>query len=160
MGGTISGLLQTVTGAVTPVVLISASAVLIMGVNVKHQAHAERLRALAAELREGKFSPIRLECIRAQIRLFRRRYRLSQVAHLLLYMSVICYCLMVLLLGFFTKTAMSEDVVLGLLLAGIGLTFSACVFEISESQLGRTTIEMEILSSIEECEAEGGVLQK
>jgi ABC-type uncharacterized transport system permease subunit len=159
MGGTISGLLQTVTGAVTPVVLISASAVLIMGVNVKHQAHAKRLRALSAELREGKFSPIRLACIHAQIKLFLRRYRLSQIAHLLLYLSVICYCLMVLVLALFVNTAIPQNVVPALLFAGIALTLFACTFEVMESQLGKRTIEMEIASSMEECELESRSLK-
>jgi ABC-type uncharacterized transport system permease subunit len=154
MGGTISGLLQTVSGAVTPVVLISASAVLIMGVNVKHQAHAERLRALAAELRNGDFSAIRFESIQGQVTLFMRRYRLSQIAHLLLYLSVICYCLMVLVLANFASSHLPNQIVLGLLLTGISFTLAACTLEVSESQLGKKTIEMEIASSVRECETE------
>jgi hypothetical protein len=45
--------LQVVASAVTPVVLVSATAILIGGVNARHVAIADRIRSLTAEFRNA-----------------------------------------------------------------------------------------------------------
>lgn len=55
--------------------MISASAILISGINSKHQSLSDRVRGLAAEYRLAASTTVRKENIRKQIAFFRRRLR-------------------------------------------------------------------------------------
>lgn len=134
-----AGLLQVITASVTPVVMISAAAVLILGINNKHQAMADRLRSLAAEHRSESTTLERRAHISGQVMLFRRRIALSSMAHRALYIAV-CSFIVVMLLIFFGKT----DGSLGLFALGIGLILVAVILELCELQLGNRTIELEL----------------
>ena len=67
------GTMAAIAAAVTPVVMISANAILIGAISSKHQAMSDRLRTLAAEWRSPGTSGARRESIRSQIHLFTLR---------------------------------------------------------------------------------------
>src|ERR1700760_4600926 len=91
MGGT-----AAIAAAATPVVMISANAILIGAISSKHQAMSDRLRALAAEWRSAGVSEVRSDDIRAQVELFLHRIAWIARAHVLLYASTACFLVMVI----------------------------------------------------------------
>src|SRR5438067_6827617 len=93
-----SAALAVIAAAVTPVVMISAAAALILGLNQKLNSLSERLRLLMAELRAPETSPARRENIQEQIPLFRCRFRYVDRAVTWLYASVTCFIVAVLLI--------------------------------------------------------------
>jgi hypothetical protein len=78
-----------ISAAVTPVVMISANAILISAISSKHQSMSDRLRALTAEWRNAAtpVTPVtRREAIAGQLRLFDEQLRwVTLVAHRSLY---------------------------------------------------------------------------
>ncbi len=84
------GPLGVVAVAVTPVVMVSATAILIGGVSAKHQALADRLRLLMAEFRSPQTSEARKQSVLAQVKLFRRRLKYATLSHLGLYVAAAC----------------------------------------------------------------------
>jgi hypothetical protein len=68
--------LSVVATAVTPVVMVSATAILVSGVNTRYIAISDRVRALAREYRDERISPERRRNIRRQMTIFRRRLHL------------------------------------------------------------------------------------
>lgn len=75
------GPLDIVAAAVTPAVMVSATAILISGVNSKHQALADRLRLLTAEFRNPLTADARRQNVLAQMKLFRRRLKYVTLSH-------------------------------------------------------------------------------
>ena len=143
--GVVTGLLQLINAAVTPVVLISACAALILGINNKHTAIADRLRTFAADLRGSKDSADRKAQIREQVDIFFRRYRLTWMALATLYSSVISFVLMILFIILSQKHILRwESGVMALFLIGIGLTLCAVVCEMFELRLSIRSLEVEL----------------
>lgn len=139
-----AGFLQLVAAAVTPVVLISAAAALIMGINQKHAALADRLRSLAAEHRAPETAAHRRDIIRAQVALFARRFRYAAFAHQSLYAAEIAFVGMVLALALPPRTATWNRLALACLVCGVVLMLLAAAAELLEIRLGRRTVELEI----------------
>jgi anti-sigma factor RsiW len=130
--------MPAIAAAVTPVVMISANAILIGAISSKHQAMSDRLRALAAEWREGNVTPARREAIRMQVRLFAIRIAWISRAHFLLYVATACFIAMVLAI------ALQIDFLsLPLLLAGVFVMLTAIVFELLELRKAHSTMEIE-----------------
>src|SRR5436309_10350926 len=67
--------LTVISAAVTPIVMISAAAALILGLNQKHNSLSERLRQLMAEFRTPQTTAERRANIWEQVILFRLRFR-------------------------------------------------------------------------------------
>lgn len=134
-------LIETVSAAVTPVVLVSASAVLILGVGNKHQNMADRVRSLNTERRSPATPGERRASIDRQISLLVRRIRFSRTAHLILYVSILFFIGMALLL-LFAPTAFGAGVTL--LIAGVALMLAAVVCEILELRLAEQTLAIEV----------------
>ncbi len=145
MGDGAAGLLQLITSAVTPVVMLSAAAALILGVNQKHSSLSDRLRTLAADFRRAETSPERRLVIQAQVRLLDRRFRWTSLAHVWLHGSVAAFGLMVLVLTITPRTRFWNHVALGLFVLGDGLVLIAVLAEILELRLARETLEMEVV---------------
>jgi hypothetical protein len=139
-----SQLLQVIAAAVTPVVMISAAAVLIMGVNQKHAGLGDRLRELAAEFRAEGTPRERRECLLAQIRLFQRRLSYVATAHLWLYASVACFVAMVLVITLGSHTPVWERVTLAFFVIGVVLMLGALLAELMELRLAGRTLELEL----------------
>src|SRR5580658_4823635 len=88
--------MAAIAAAVTPVVMISANAILIGSISSKHQAMSDRLRSLAAEWRSPGTSAARRDSIRAQVQMFTVRIAWISRAHFLLYVATACFLAMVL----------------------------------------------------------------
>src|SRR5260370_25473130 len=85
-----------ISAAVTPVVMISANAILISAITSKHQSMSDRLRALTAEWRNAATPVTRREAIADQLRLFEERLRWVTWSHIILYIATACFIAMVI----------------------------------------------------------------
>jgi hypothetical protein len=121
--------LQVVASAVTPVVLVSATAILISGVNSRHMAIADRIRALTSEYRDTATTAARLSSIAKQLLIFERRVRLVSWAIRGLFVATGCFIAMALIIGATQWRKMLAVATLPLFLTGILLImFSiACI---------------------------------
>jgi hypothetical protein len=143
--GVVTGLLQLINAAVTPVVLISACAALILGINNKHTAIADRLRTFATDLRGSTDSADRKAQIREQVDIFFKRYRLTWVSLATLYGSVISFVLMILFIILSQKHILRwESGVMAMFLIGIGLTLCSVICEVFELRLSIRSLEVEL----------------
>jgi hypothetical protein len=140
--------MAAVAAAVTPVVMISANAILIGAISSKHQAMSDRLRILAAEWRSPNTSAARRDSIRTQVELFSGRIAWISRSHFLLYVATACFLAMVLAIALSL-----EPVTLPLLLGGVVLMLLAIFLELLDLRKARATIEVE---SREVIEAPGG----
>jgi uncharacterized membrane protein (DUF485 family) len=130
--------MAAIAAAVTPVVMISANAILIGSIGSKHQAMADRLRILTAEWRSPGTSAARRDSIRAQVQMFTVRIAWISWAHFLLYVAIACFLAMVLAI------ALSLPLLsLPLLLAGVILMLVAIVLELLELRKARATLDLE-----------------
>ena len=130
--------MAAIAAAVTPVVMISANAILIGSISSKHQAMADRLRILTAEWRSTGTSAARRDSIRAQVEMFTWRIALISQAHFLLYVATACFLAMVL--GIALSIQMLS---LPLLLAGVILMLMAIVLELLDLRKARATIDLD-----------------
>ena len=76
---------DAISAAITPVVMISANAILIGAISSKHQSMSDRLRALTAEWRNEATPVVRRDAIAGQVRLFNQRLRWVTWSHIVLY---------------------------------------------------------------------------
>jgi hypothetical protein len=144
--GATQNTMAAIAAAVTPVVMISANAILIGAISSKHQAMSDRLRALAAEWRSPDLSVARRDSIHAQVHLFTSRLAWIARAHFLLYSATACFVAMVLVLALtpvVTPLPTLEFLSLPLLLAGVSLMLTAIFLELLDLRDARTTIEIE-----------------
>jgi hypothetical protein len=82
---------HAIPAALWPLVMVSATGPLIISIGNAHARLADQARRLASELRDPATTPTRLESVRCQLHWFRIRLRLSQVAHILLCLAVLCF---------------------------------------------------------------------
>jgi uncharacterized protein DUF2721 len=135
---TTSAAMSAIAAAVTPVVMISANAILIGAISAKHQAMSDRLRGLTAEWRTGNVTALRREAIQMQVRIFEDRVVWLGRAHMLLYGATALFIAMVLAI------AMQFDFLsLPLLLCGMGVTLIAIVLELVDLGKARETLRIE-----------------
>ena len=137
--------LRVITAAVTPVVMISASAILISGINSKHQSLSDRVRGLAAEFRNVNTATDRKQNIRQQIRFFRRRLRYVAIAHIALYCAAACFVAMVMVISFTIKISTLVAWTLPFFMAGVTLLLIAVTFEIRELRMSSETMRLELV---------------
>lgn len=138
--------MTAIAAAVTPVVMISANAILIGTISAKHQAMADRLRVLTAEWRSTDTSAARRDAIHEQVEMFRLRIAWVARAHFLLYAATACFIAMVLTIAlapFASGRVAIELLSLPLLVGGVVLMFAAILFELAELRKARATIEVE-----------------
>ena len=138
MQGDAQTTMAAIAAAVTPVVMISANAILIGSISSKHQAMADRLRILTAEWRSPGTTAARRDSIRAQVEMFTLRIAWISRAHFLLYVATACFLAMVL--GIALSIQMLS---LPLLLAGVILMLMAIVLELLDLRKARATIKLE-----------------
>jgi hypothetical protein len=143
--GTLSGLLQLLSAAVTPVVMISACAALILGVNNKHSGLSDRLRSIATEYRQPGAPETRRQQIRDQIPVFHQRFLYTWIALWTLYGAVITFTLTVLLIVLTqTRVLTSANGTLSLFILGVVLMLVAAGMEIAEIALAHRSLRIEI----------------
>jgi hypothetical protein len=143
------GALNVIASAVTPAVMISASAILISGISSKHSATSDRLRSLTEERRHPETSVSRRRSIEAQCALFLRRLRLILIGHLLLYGATALFVAMVFAIAA-SPLVGSYWVVFALFLAGVSTLLGALVFEMLELRLATRTLALETSDAMTE----------
>ena len=136
--------LQVLTAAVTPVVLVSATAILISGTNSRYIAISDRMRALAHEYRDPNCLEQRRSTISQQVLTFRYRIHLISWAVRALYMAVGAFITDALLISATLWRQMLATATLPLFLLGILLLMLAIVCQLLELQSSNRTISLEI----------------
>src|SRR5947209_1038657 len=94
--GTSSGFLALISAAVTPVVMISACATLIIGIGAKHAGLSDQARGIAAQYRDAPIDSARRLTLRRELRIFLWRATLAWLAHCLLYLAAAIFAATVL----------------------------------------------------------------
>jgi hypothetical protein len=135
--------MAAITAAVTPVVMISANAILIGTINAKHQAMSDRLRSLTAEWRSPGTSAARQDAIRRQVRIFTQRIAWIARAHFLLYLATVCFLAMILTIALTPVIQTWSTVSVPLLLGGVFLMLIAIVLELFDLSQARLTLDLE-----------------
>jgi DNA-binding transcriptional regulator YbjK len=135
--------LQVLASAVTPVVLVSAAAILISGVNARYIAIADRMRSLAKEYREKACDPHRREVIESQMATFQLRVRLVSWAERTLYFAVVCFTSVALLISAALSRSVLEAASLPTFTVGLLLMMIAIVLQLAELQFSNRTLRLE-----------------
>jgi Protein of unknown function (DUF2721) len=145
--------LQVITSAIAPVVMVSATGLLFMGVQAKHLHLADRLRTLMTEYRslgtDATYQE-RREQIVAQLGLFTKRIRLSLRALKLLYVAVFCFVMTsrFLVSEAFTAQLVTPAVTPMMFVLGVTCLLVALLFEFLELRTGLKTILVETSDAV------------
>lgn len=142
--GSDAGPLQVLAAAVTPVVLVSATAILISGVNSRYIAVADRMRALAHEYRDDSCPTERRALIFDEMRNFRRRIEMVAWAVRTLYLAVACFIIDALIISATAWRSTLQAATLPFFLMGITLILISIILELAELQISGRTIKVEI----------------
>lgn len=146
--------LQVVASAVTPVVMVSATAILISGVNSRYIDIASRMRTLAQEYRDPSTHAKRCEAIHRQMVTFQVRIRLVSWSIRGLYGASGCFVMMALLISATLWRRMLATATLPLLIGGITMVILAIICELFELQASNRTISLEVADILQgpECD--------
>jgi hypothetical protein len=136
--------LQILAAAVSPVVLVSATAILISGSNSRYISIADRMRALAHEFREATSTPERKTTISREIVSFQRRIQLVAWAVRALYAAVGCFITVVIIISASSRHQTLSAATLPLFALGTTLIMTAIVCQLLELQISHRTICLEI----------------
>lgn len=136
--------LQVLTAAVTPVVLVSATAILISGSNARYISISDRMRALAHEFRDPNCIEPRRATISREMLTFHHRIQLVSWAVRALYAAVGAFVTDALLISATLWRQMVATATLPLFLLGILLILLALVFQMMELQSSNRTMSLEI----------------
>jgi hypothetical protein len=135
--------LRVITAAVTPVVMITSTAILIGGIANRHTSLSDRTRQLAAEFRNPGTSLERRRNIEAQIAIFHQRLLYTRRAHLWLHFSIACFIAMTIVIGLTTISATWSTVALPIFVLGVGLMLASIILAAIELRLSSRTIDLE-----------------
>ena len=135
--------LQVLAAAVTPVVMVSATAILISGVNSRYISVSDRMRSLAHEYREMNVSAERRAVIRSQMTVFRHRVALVSWAVRTLYAANGCLVSIALLISATLWRQTLVWITLPLFLLAISLIVIAIICQLLELQASNRTIFLE-----------------
>ncbi len=145
-------LLSLITAAVTPIVLISATAILLSNHTNKYTNISTQMRALTHEYRDKDTTKERRATLRRQLNFYQRRIHLMWIASICLYAALLCFLITVLsLLAISAANVVRADVVgeFGLCL-GLLLIFATVVCELIEVRLALHTSQEELLDILTE----------
>jgi hypothetical protein len=143
--GAVAALLHIISAAVTPVVMISACASLLLTINSKHTNISDRMRAFATELRGGNCTPARREQLLREIAVFHRRFLLIFVAHIAVNLAIGVFILSVIVIIFTQRRLFqSSHPTLALFLSGTALMFVAMCCELWEISLSTRSLSTEM----------------
>jgi hypothetical protein len=136
--------LQVLAAAVTPVVLVSATAILVSGVNARYISIADKMRQLSQEFRSGHCTPERRSSIVAQMKIFESRIFLIAWAERVLYASVGCFITVAMVISATLWRKPLENITLPLFTTGILMILAAIICQLMELHLSNRTITLEI----------------
>jgi len=145
--------LKVVATAVTPVVMVSATAILASGVNTRYISISDRVRALAREYRDVNTPSNRRSTIRLEMVIFHRRLHLVSWAARVLYTAVGCFIAVALLISVSLSKPIPAGITLAAFLIGLILTAVAIILQLLELQQCNRTIDLEsadVLGDLEE----------
>jgi hypothetical protein len=141
--------MQVLTAAVTPVVLVSATAILISGTNSRYISISDRMRALANEYRDPNCIEQRRMTISREMLTFRHRIHLVSWAVRALYTAVGAFVTDALIISATLWRQMLAAATLPFFLLGISLIVLALVCQLLELQSSNRTISLEISDIVE-----------
>ena len=130
--------------AVAPVVLITATAILLSGYTGKYTNIADRLRDLAAEYRKADTSDARRASLKAQMRLFHRRVSAMWAASALLSLGLLAFLGTVLSVIFDSRQVRLGWLGAVCLILGLIFMGGAVLLELYEIRLARLTVAGEL----------------
>ena len=136
--------MQVLAAAVTPVVLVSATAILISGVNSRYISISDKMRSLAQEFRARDCAPPRRQLISTQMAIFRQRISLVAWAVRVLYAAVASFTAMAMVISATLWRKILEFTTLPMFAVGILLILAAIVCQLLELRLSNRTIAIEI----------------
>jgi hypothetical protein len=136
--------MQVLTAAVTPVVLVSATAILISGTNSRYISISDRMRALAHEYRDPNCMQQRRITISRELLIFQHRIHLVSWAVRTLYMAVGAFIIDALIISATLWRHMLAAATLPLFLIGILLIMLAIVCQLLELQSSNRTVSLEM----------------
>jgi hypothetical protein len=145
--------LKVVATAVTPVVMVSATAILISGTNARYISISDRVRTLAREYRDSGASGERRLNIRRQMTVFHRRLHLVSWAARVLYSAVACFVAVALLIGLSLSKPFLPRVTLWMFIIGLTLIAIAIVLQLLELQQSNRTIDIEIADLLRDADS-------
>jgi Protein of unknown function (DUF2721) len=146
--------LRIVTTAVAPVVMVSATAILISGANARYIAISDRVRSLAHEYRDPQVTAARKSNIRLQVAVFQYRMKLVSWASRFFYTAVACFIAVALLICLSTLRVMLTGVTLPIFVLGVLLVGAAIVLQFLEIHASHRTIDLEASEIIRDTETE------
>src|SRR5689334_12136883 len=123
---------QVLTAAVTPVVLVSATAILISGINTRYVSISDRLRSLAHEYRDPACPHDRRATISREVAAFQHRMHLMSWAVRSLYAAVGAFIIDALIISATLWREMLAVATLPLFVAGIVLVLFAISCQLVE----------------------------
>lgn len=138
------GLSNLISVAVAPVVLITATAILLSGYTGKYTNIADRLRDLTAEYRRADTSAERRANLKTQLRLFHRRVSAMWAASVLLSLGLLSFLGTVLSVIFDSHQIRLGWIGASCLLLGLMLMAGAVLLELYEIRLARLTMAGEL----------------
>lgn len=130
--------------AVAPVVLITATAILLSGFTGKYTNIADRLRSLAAEYRRTETSDARRANLKTQMRLFHRRVSAMWAASALLSLALLTFLGTVLSVIFDSRPVRLGWLGAACLILGLAFMAGAVLLELYEIRLARLTVAGEL----------------
>ncbi len=139
-----NGAVQVLTAAVTPVVLVSATAILISGVNSRYISIAERMRALAHEYRDPACTAERRVTISYEMHTFLYRVHVVAWAVRMLYSAVGAFVLDTLIISATLWRQMLAAATLPLFLLGVSFILAAIVLQLLELHSSNRTLALEV----------------
>jgi hypothetical protein len=136
--------LQIVATAVTPVVMVSATAILAGGVNSRYISISDRIRMLAAEFRNPHTSEQRRADISQQMSIFVRRINLVSWSIRMCYLAVACFVIMALVITATAFRQMLVAITVPIFILGIAFVIAAIVLQLLELKASNGTILLEV----------------
>lgn len=136
--------MQVLAAAVTPIVLVSATAILISGSNSRYISISDRMRALAHEYRDPNCMEQRRITISREMLTFQYRIHLVSWAVRSLYTAVGAFITDALIISATLWRHVLAAATLPFFLLGILLIVLAIVYQLLEIQSSNRTISLEI----------------
>jgi hypothetical protein len=131
--------------ALTPVVMITVTALAANGMSTKHSQLGSLMRSMTAELRDGATRDHRRRSILAQLRYFHLRLRLAHAAHVLIYVASLVFVLLVILLTLERAHGLGDAL---LFVVGLVCLFGAIALVIIELAIANRTMTLELNDTV------------
>lgn len=142
--------LNLVAAAVTPVVMVSATSILLSGVNTRYLSISDRIRAISHESRVETLSVVRCKTIRLEIRIFSIRVRLIAWAARMLYIAIGCFIFVALVLAVSAWRPHLPALFIAIFPAGLICVAAAIALALVELEYSKRTIGLEISELLQE----------